>query len=78
MQQRALGQQGLAAEQDATLSQLALAWLLAQRDYIVPIPGSRNPGRVAQNIAAAELVLTAADLARIAELVPNGGVGSRA
>ncbi|MET8856026.1 aldo/keto reductase [Streptomyces sp. NPDC004579] len=41
--------------EDATLAQLALAWLLAQKDYIVPIPGSRNPGRVAQNIAAAYL-----------------------
>lgn len=68
----------LAAEKGATLSQLALAWLLAQRDYIVPIPGSRNPDRVAQNIASAELVLTEADQDRIAELVPNGGVGSRA
>ncbi|WP_286929915.1 MULTISPECIES: aldo/keto reductase [Aeromicrobium] len=68
----------IAAAKDATLSQLALAWLLAQKDYIVPIPGSRNPSRVAQNIAAAELVLTDTDLARITELVPNGGVGSRA
>lgn len=67
-----------AAEKDVALSQLAIAWLLAQRDYIVPIPGSRNPGRVAENVASAELILTDADLARIAELAPTGGVGSRA
>ncbi|MER5619277.1 aldo/keto reductase [Streptomyces sp. NPDC002215] len=48
----------LAESKGATLSQLALAWLLAQKDYIVPIPGSRNPDRVAQNTAA-DLTLTA-------------------
>jgi len=67
-----------ATSKGASLSQLALAWLLDQKDYIVPIPGSRNPGRVAQNIAATELVLTDADLAHIAELVPKGGVDRRA
>ncbi len=64
----------LAAAKGATLSQLALAWLLAQRDYIVPIPGSRNPCRVAENIAAADLVLTADDLAAIEAIAPHGGV----
>ncbi|MFE4700828.1 aldo/keto reductase [Streptomyces sp. NPDC056738] len=67
----------LAENKDATLAQLALAWLLAQKNYIVPIPGSRNPGRVAQNIAAADLALTADDLARIAEIAPKGGLGGR-
>ncbi|MEV6164183.1 aldo/keto reductase [Streptomyces sp. NPDC052052] len=61
----------------ATLSQLALAWLLAHKDYIVPIPGSRNPDRVAQNIAAAGLALSADDLARITEIAPDGGLGGR-
>ncbi|WP_062288146.1 aldo/keto reductase [Demequina phytophila] len=64
----------LAEDKGATLAQLAIAWLLAQRDYIVPIPGSRNPARVSQNIASASIVLTDADLARIAEIAPNGGV----
>ncbi|MER5618575.1 aldo/keto reductase [Streptomyces sp. NPDC002215] len=64
-------------EIEAPLSQLALAWLLAQKDYIVPIPGSRNPGRVAQNTAAANLVLTADDLARITEIAPECGIGGR-
>ncbi|MFJ8005292.1 aldo/keto reductase [Streptomyces fagopyri] len=65
----------LADSLGATLSQLALAWLLAQKDYIVPIPGSRNTGRVATNLAAADLQLTAEDLARIAEIVPDGAKG---
>ncbi|MFJ4809339.1 aldo/keto reductase [Streptomyces longwoodensis] len=66
-----------AESKGATLSQLALAWLLAKKDYIVPIPGSRNPERVAQNVAAAGLTLTAEDLARIAEIAPDGGLGGR-
>ncbi len=68
----------LAESRGASLAQLALAWLLAQEDYIVPIPGSRNPERVAQNIAAAGLTLTAEDLARIDGIAPDGGIGSRA
>lgn len=67
-----------ASQKSASLSQLAIAWLLAQRDYIVPIPGSRNAGRVAQNIAAADITLTDADLATITAIAPTGGIGSRA
>jgi aryl-alcohol dehydrogenase-like predicted oxidoreductase len=67
----------LAGKKGGTVSQLALAWLLAKKDYIVPIPGSRDPERVAQNIAAADLELTAGDLARIDEIAPEGGVGGR-
>ncbi|WP_432191079.1 aldo/keto reductase [Streptomyces sp. bgisy027] len=66
-----------AESKGATLSQLALAWLLTQKDYIVPIPGSRNPVRVAQNIAAANLTLNADDLAHIADIAPHGGKGGR-
>ncbi|WP_286780495.1 aldo/keto reductase, partial [Enterobacter sp. 56-7] len=66
-----------AAEKGTTLSKLALAWLLAKRDYIVPIPGSRNPARVADNIAASDLHLSTTDLARIDAIAPNGAVGSR-
>ncbi|MFC5004505.1 aldo/keto reductase [Dactylosporangium cerinum] len=66
-----------AETRDATLAQLALAWLLAKKDSIVPIPGSRNPGRVAQNIAAVDLALTADDLAHIDAIAPTGGIGNR-
>jgi len=55
----------LADEKGVSLSQLALAWILAQRPDTVPIPGSRNPGRVAENVAAADVQLTDAELARI-------------
>ncbi|QBJ94666.1 aldo/keto reductase [Rhodococcus sp. ABRD24] len=67
----------IAETKSITVSQLALAWTLAQRDYIVPIPGSRNPDRVAWNIAATEITLTADDLTRIADIAPTGGHGGR-
>ena len=60
-----------------SLPQLALSWVLAQGDFIVPIPGSRNPDRVAENIAAADLKLPDDDLRRIAEVAPNGALGYR-
>lgn len=65
----------LAESKGTTISQLALAWLLTKKDYIVPIPGSRNPERVTQNIAAADLTLTTDDLARIDEIAPEGAHG---
>mgnify|MGYP003407038437 FL=1 len=67
----------LAEAKGATLSQLALAWILAQRDCIVPIPGSRNPERVEENCAAAGLRLGAEDLARIEQILPHGAHGAR-
>ena len=53
----------LAEGKGVSVTQLALAWLLAQGDDIVPIPGTRRPERVAENAAAADVVLTADDLA---------------
>jgi aryl-alcohol dehydrogenase-like predicted oxidoreductase len=67
----------LAAEKDASVTQLALAWLLAQGEDIVPIPGTRSPERLAENVAAAEVELSAADLQRIEEVIPDGAFGSR-
>jgi aryl-alcohol dehydrogenase-like predicted oxidoreductase len=64
-------------DEGATVSQLALAWLLAQGDDIVPIPGTRSAARVAENVAAASLVLTASDPAQITRILPNGGFGAR-
>jgi aryl-alcohol dehydrogenase-like predicted oxidoreductase len=61
-----------AASKGATLSQLSLAWLLARKPYIVPIPGSRSVERVAENMAAAELSLSADDLDLIEQIVPDG------
>lgn len=67
----------LAKTKDATVAQLALAWLLAQGEHIVPIPGTRSVTRVEENSAAADLLLTEADLGRIAEILPAGGFGAR-
>src|SRR5262249_36172369 len=67
----------LAATKGATVSQLALAWLLGRGEHIVPIPGTRSVKRVEENIAAADLELTAADLAAISDILPGGGFGAR-
>lgn len=67
----------LATTKGATVSQLALAWLLAQGNDIVPIPGSRKAERVVENVGAADLALSAEDLARITEILPEGGFGER-
>lgn len=67
----------LAAELGITATQLALAWLLAQGDDIVPIPGTRSPRRVAENTASAHITLSTADLARVQEILPRGAAGSR-
>ncbi|MFG1947135.1 aldo/keto reductase [Nonomuraea sp. NPDC048826] len=72
---RLLGE--LAAGKGATVAQLALAWILAQGDDLVPIPGTRSPERLAENVGAAELSLDEADLKRIAEILPTGGYGAR-
>ena len=52
----------IAARKGATPGQVALAWLLAQRPWIVPIPGTRKLHRLEENIAAADLELSARDL----------------
>ena len=57
----------VAADKGATPAQVALAWLLAQRPYIVPIPGTTKLHRLEENIGAASLDLSAADLAAIDE-----------
>ncbi|MBO1767310.1 aldo/keto reductase [Allobranchiibius sp. GilTou38] len=67
----------LAREKGATVTQLALAWLLAQGEDIVPIPGTRSPERLAENVAAADLTLSTADLERVAQILPRGAYGSR-
>ena len=67
----------LADTKGITVTQLALAWLLAQGEGIVPIPGTRSPQRVAENAAAAHVTLTAQDLARIQQILPRGAAGSR-
>jgi aryl-alcohol dehydrogenase-like predicted oxidoreductase len=55
----------IAADKGATLAQIALAWLLAQRPWIVPIPGTTKLHRLEENLGAASIALTDADLATI-------------
>ncbi|QEW19018.1 General stress protein 69 [Marinibacterium anthonyi] len=55
----------VAEEKDATPAQVALAWLLAQRPSIVPIPGTTRAHRLDENLGAVSLELTSDDLARI-------------
>jgi aryl-alcohol dehydrogenase-like predicted oxidoreductase len=57
----------VADEKGATPAQIALAWLLAQRPYIVPIPGTTKPHRLEENIGAAAVDLSADDLRQIDE-----------
>ena len=59
----------IARAKQATSAQVALAWLLAQRPWIVPIPGTTKLHRLGENLGGAELDLSAADLARIAEVL---------
>ncbi|MEV1178855.1 aldo/keto reductase [Nonomuraea sp. NPDC049784] len=67
----------LASTKDATVAQLALAWLLAQGEDIVPIPGTRSIERLEENVGAAGLTLDDTDLKHIAEILPTGGFGAR-
>ncbi|WP_335977134.1 aldo/keto reductase [Streptomyces sp. CA2R106] len=67
----------LAAAKGATVSQLALAWLLTRGEHVVPIPGTRSPQRIDENVGAADLTLTDADLAAIDAILPHGGFGAR-
>ena len=62
----------LADEKQCTPAQLALAWLLAQGEHIVPIPGTKNRARLAENLGATAVGLSREDLARLDELAPAG------
>jgi aryl-alcohol dehydrogenase-like predicted oxidoreductase len=68
----------IAADRGVTAAQLALAWVLAQGPHLVPIPGTRRIATLEDNAAAADLILTAEDLARIEAVFPRGAaVGHR-
>jgi len=68
----------IATEKGCTPAQLALAWVLAQGEDIVPIPGTKRRAYLDQNLGALDVKLTAADLKRIEELAPHGAaVGAR-
>jgi aryl-alcohol dehydrogenase-like predicted oxidoreductase len=62
----------IAAGKGCTPAQLALAWVLAQGDDIVPIPGTKRRKYLEQNVAAVDVHLTEEDLRRIDEVAPKG------
>jgi aryl-alcohol dehydrogenase-like predicted oxidoreductase len=64
--------EAIAKAKGVTPAQLAIAWVLARGKDIVPIPGSKSIGHLEENIAAAEITLTASELARIDEAAPKG------
>ncbi len=70
--------QAMAQEKGCTPAQLALAWILAQGDDLVPIPGTKRRSYLEQNLAAADVELSPADLAKLDRDLPVGsGAGTR-
>lgn len=67
----------IAAAKTITPAQLALAWVLHQGDFIVPIPGARKVRHLEENARAADVVLTPEDLAAIAAAVPKEAVAGK-
>ena len=62
----------LAREKSATLAQLALAWLMAQGNDIIPIPGAKSRNHLEENVKAIDIKLTADDLARLDKIMHTG------
>jgi aryl-alcohol dehydrogenase-like predicted oxidoreductase len=71
----AVGQiRAIAERHDVTPGQVAIAWVLAQGDDVVPIPGTKRIPYLEENVAAASVVLTAEEAAALAEAVPRDAV----
>jgi aryl-alcohol dehydrogenase-like predicted oxidoreductase len=64
--------EAMAAEKGCTPAQLTLAWLLAQGEDIVPIPGTKRPKYLEENVAALDVVISPQDRKRIDEIAPQG------
>jgi aryl-alcohol dehydrogenase-like predicted oxidoreductase len=69
--------EAMAREKGCTTAQLALAWVLAQGDDIVPIPGTKHIKYLDQNIGALEVKLTSEDLKRLDEILPPGAAAGQ-
>lgn len=68
----------IAKDKHATTAQVALAWILGQKPWIVPIPGTTNMDRMIENTTAADVVLTASDLSAIQKVASSiKAVGER-
>jgi len=62
----------MAHEKNCTTAQLALAWVLAQGDDIVPIPGTKRERLLMENVGALDVQLSGAELERIDTIIPPG------
>jgi aryl-alcohol dehydrogenase-like predicted oxidoreductase len=62
----------MASEKGCTAAQLALAWVLAKGDTLVPIPGTKRRKYLDDNLGALDVSLTAGDLARLEKIIPKG------
>ena len=67
----------LAKQKNCTPGQLALAWLLAQDEEIIPIPGTKRRGYLEENAAALSVKLSAEDLRRLEEVAPKGAASGQ-
>jgi aryl-alcohol dehydrogenase-like predicted oxidoreductase len=67
----------IAREKKCTASQLALAWVLAQGDDIVPIPGTKRVKYLEDNLGAVDVDLSTDDLAQIERVMPKGAVAGQ-
>ncbi|HTK14279.1 MAG TPA: aldo/keto reductase [Xanthobacteraceae bacterium] len=62
----------VAADHGCTAGQVSLAWLLAQGEDIIPIPGTKSPARLAENVDAAKIVLTSDEVTFLSNAIPPG------
>jgi aryl-alcohol dehydrogenase-like predicted oxidoreductase len=68
----------MTARKGSTPAQLALAWVLSRGEHVVPIPGTRSLARLAENVAATDILLTPEELAELDAIAPTGiAAGSR-
>jgi len=66
------GLEAIAADKRCTVAQLCLAWLLAQGEDVLPIPGTKSLDRLKENLGASDITLSRAELDAIAEVLPAG------
>jgi len=70
--------EAMAVARGISNAQLALAWLLAQGDDVIPIPGTNHVANLEQNVAAVEVTLTAAEVKKLSDIfAPGTGAGAR-
>src|SRR5580700_7606467 len=66
------GLEAIAADKRCTVAQLCLAWLLAQGDDVIPIPGTKSLSRLKENLGALDIALTAEEAETISQVIPVG------